>query len=502
VGARDAPPVSAWVWSEDQAAVACLHAFLSDKNWVAGAQALTTKLNGLLQGHRVSLSWLSGHALRLRALSDGQALDEGVALDELLQAMQEAVAGQRCLAWPAVKEDAAALPTGAACAAASSDGGRAPDAPAHQALFRVQGLSGLITVPLMLDGVVLGALSCERSEHHDPLRPLAPLHMPAGLGFSAQERTWLLHLADLLAPAMRLRYRLEMPWYERWLGWAEALRLRLSDPRERALRCAVLAFFGALSFGMGLPLPYQLTASAHLEGAAQHVLSAPHDGFLSELRVRPGDEVKSGQLLLAMADDAYQLTRKGLLAEISQHEQALTQARAQGLSTQVLVAQARLAQAQASLAMTDEEIIRSQIRASFDGVVIAGDLAERMDVPFKRGERLLTLAPGLDWRVVLDVDEADIAALSKGQMAQLRLGAMPEQTIGLILSRVTPIAKSTPWGPRYEVEALPTGAGAGARGLRPGLQGVVRIDMSPKPLLWRAADRGWQWLRQLAWNWL
>lgn len=154
------------------------------------------------------------------------------------------------------------------------------------------------------------------------------------------------------------------------------------------------------------------------------------------------------------------------------------------------------------MSLIGQQIARLRITSPFDGVVIAGDLRQQLGAPVKRGDNLLTLAPGLDWRVVLDIDESDIASLSKGQMARLRLAAMPDQTIGLMLNRVTPVARSTPNGVRYEIEAIPTGAGAGAKGLRPGLQGVARIDMPPRPLLWRAADRAWQWLSMQAWTFL
>jgi len=166
------------------------------------------------------------------------------------------------------------------------------------------------------------------------------------------------------------------------------------------------------------------------------------------------------------------------------------------------MAQSKLAEAKAQLSLIEQQLGRLKITSPFDGVVIAGDLRQQLGAPVKRGDALLTLAPGLDWRVVMEVDEADVAALSKGQLAQLRLAALPDQTIGLVLSRVTPVAKSTPSGLKYEIEAVPTGAGAGAKGLRPGLQGVARIDMPARPLLWRVADRCWQWLRMLAWTWL
>lgn len=473
---------------DDAAAVACLHAFLAEKDWTAGVAALVTLLNQQLRCHRTSLGWVSGQTLRLRVLSDGVLLDEGVALPELHQAMLESAHQQVMLSWP---------PSGRADQEQGSH-----ITMAHQTLCRVQGLSGLVTVPLAQAGVVLGVITLERTTHVDPLRPMSFEQQQLSKGFVEGELNWLARLADLLAPALSLRYRLEQPWYERGRGWAESLRLRLADPRERALRWSVLAFFGIMSFGIGLPLPYEVTATARLEGAVQRVMSAPQDGFLREVHVRAGDLVKTGQVLAELSDDELQSARRARAAEVVQHENAFAEAFARGDRAQAVMAQSKLAEVKAQMGLIEQQLARLKVTSPFDGVVIAGDLRQQLGAPVKRGDNLLTLAPGLDWRVVLEVDESDIAALSKGQMARLRLAAMPDQTIGLMLNRVTPVAKNTPNGVRYEIEAVPTGAGAGARGLRPGLQGVARIDMPPRPLLWRMADRAWQWLRMQAWTFL
>lgn len=490
------PPLVGKVLAElgDTQALRCLHTFLSGQDWDGGAAELATLLNRLLSCHRVSLAWVSGQALRLRVISDGVLLDEGVAMPELHQALLEAAHQQALLRWPPAPGDTQA--------------GQHITL-AHQTLYRVQGLSGVLTIPLAHEGRVWGAMCLERTAHADAhgQPPVAGLGgTPAGAagnaGFADAQCEWLQRLADMLAPAMVLRHRLEQPWYERGRGRVEAWRLRLSDPRERWLRGCVLAFFGVLSFGVGLPLPYQLTATAHLEGAVQRVMSAPQDGYLRDVLVRPGDVVKVGQVMAHMADEELVGARRAREAEVGQHENAFAEAFARGDRAQAALAQSRLSQARAQMSLIEQQMGRLTITAPFDGVVIAGDLRQQLGAPVKRGDALLTLAPGLDWRVVMEVDEADIAALNKGQLARLRLAAMPDQTIGLLLSRVTPIAKSTPNGLRYEIEAIPTGAGAGARGLRPGLQGVARIEMPARPLLWRATDRLWQWLRMQAWTWL
>ena len=164
-------------------------------------------------------------------------------------------------------------------------------------------------------------------------------------------------------------------------------------------------------------------------------------------------------------------------------------------------AQAKLGETRAQLGLVDQQLQRLRLVAPFDGVVIAGDLRQQLGAPVKRGEVLLTLAPGLDWRVVMAVEEPDVPDLAPGQRAGLRLAAMPDQVIGLEIERVTPVATSTDAGVRYEVEATPTGRGAGLAGLRPGLQGVVQVELASQPLLVRWCNRLWARWQLLSWTW-
>lgn len=415
----------------------CLNAFLGARDWQAGVMALATQVNRLLGGHRVAVAWRDGRSMRLRALSDGVPLDEGVALPALHEAIESCAAQAALVVWPRPST-----------AATAKEGLQVS---AHAALLSVQGLSGVATAPLAVDDQVCGVLSCERVAMADSGSPMASGRAAHDEGFSDAEQLWLRSLAGWLAPAMALRYRLEQPWYARSWAWLETFSVRLADPRERTLRWSVLAFFGVLSFGLGLPLPYQVSVTAHLEGATERVLSAPVDGVLQEARVRVGDQVQAGQVLARMTD-------------AGQASQPLT--------------------------------------APYDGVVIGASLTQRLGQRVPRGEVLLTVAPGLDWRVVLDVPEPLVASLRSGQVAHLRLGALPDRTVGLVLTRVAPVARHLPDSVVYEVQAAPTGAGAGARDLRPGLDGVARIDMPARPLLWRGMERCWLWLRGLAWAWL
>lgn len=462
----------------------CVRATLAENDWAASSTALVTQTCRMLGASRVSLGWITRQTLKVVALSDGVVLEEGVAIPELHQAMLEAAHQHATLVWPPTK----AMNTRITLA--------------HQALFKTQGLSGLVSVPLARQGKVVGVLVCERGFQADPLRPNSAIEGAQAGAFTAAQVQWVEALAEVASSVLILRHQIDRPWWDRRRAQWYDFQQRVADPAERGLRLGLGAAAAALVFMALVPLPHQVTANARLEGAVQRVMSAPQDGYLREVMVRPGDVVKAGQVLAQLSDEDLQGARRARLAEVAQHENEFSEAFARGDRAQAMTAQNKLAESKAQLSLIDQQLSRLQVVAPFDGVVIQGDLRQQLGAPLKRGESLLTLAPGLDWRVVLEVDESDIASLERGQVAGLRLAALPDQAIGLLLERVTPVAKITPNGVKYEIEARPNGAGAGATGLRPGLQGVARIEMPAKPLLWRAAVRSWQWLRMMAWTWL
>lgn len=464
------------------AVLGCLRTALAARDWQGSAAEVVSEISQRLKCLRVSIGWVVAGQLRIVALSDGVVLAEGQAIPELNQAMLEAVHQHTTLAWPQATRNAVRITL------------------AHQNLFKVQGLGGVVSVPLAHRGRVIGVITCERSVMSDPVA-VRVLEEVVRVAFEPQEVRWIEQLAEGLAPLLYLRYKLDRPWVERLRAGAIVLGYRLKDPTERRLRWSLLAVIWLLTVGLLWPLPYSVSATARLEGSVQRVLSAAQDGYLREVHVRPGDVVKAGQLLAELSDDELQSSRRARQADVAQQENAFAEAFARGDRAQAAQAQAKLAEAKAQLGLVDQQLSRVRMTAPFDGVVIQGDLRQQLGGPVKRGEPLLTLAPGLDWRVILEVGESDVAKLERGQTATLRLAAMPGQPIALLLARVTPVARTTADGVRYEVEAWPAGKGAGLTGLRPGLEGVAKVDLPSRPLLTRWAVRAWNWLSMLTWSW-
>ncbi|MEO8629546.1 MAG: HlyD family efflux transporter periplasmic adaptor subunit, partial [Betaproteobacteria bacterium] len=112
---------------------------------------------------------------------------------------------------------------------------------------------------------------------------------------------------------------------------------------------------------------------------------------------------------------------------------------------------------------------------------------------------LMTLAPEHDFRVIVEVDERDVANVHVDQVGQLALAALPGDTFPLKIKRITPVATPAQGRNFFEVEAQLSGD---AGNLRPGLIGIAKVDAGSRSLLWIWTHRAYDWVRLTAWSWL
>jgi multidrug efflux pump subunit AcrA (membrane-fusion protein) len=345
--------------------------------------------------------------------------------------------------------------------------GAAPQVTLAHVELAGSGAQALCTVLLAEASKPLGALTLERSSG----------------AFTADEIALCEDSAALAAPILSLKRRAERGWAA---STAEALRgvwVKLASPEGRRARLG-LAAGGLLAVALALvPVPY-------------HV-SAPVDGFLEQVNVRPGDSVKTGQVLAQLATQDLQAERLKRQSELAQHENVYKAALARADRTQLVINQARAAEAQAQLALVENHLQRAQLRAPFDGIVIKGDLPQQLGAPVRRGEVLLTLAPDERYRLIIEVDERDAALIGEGLPGKLALAALPEDRFEFKVARLLPVAVAADGRNFFEVEGALEGPG---KTLRPGMRGVAKIAAGWRSPAWIATHRLIDWLRLAAWS--
>jgi len=131
---------------------------------------------------------------------------------------------------------------------------------------------------------------------------------------------------------------------------------------------------------------------------------------------------------------------------------------------------------------------------------VAGDLSQMLGSPVEKGKLLFELAPLEEYRVVTQVDERDLRSVAVGETGTLLLAGMPMRPVPFTVTRITPVATAADGRNTFRVEARLDEPPAG--NLRPGMEGVAKIDAGSHALVWVWTHGVLDWLRLAAFKWL
>ncbi len=437
-------------------------AFLQTTDFVEAQQALVAAIARQYQFDRVSLGWVHGKRVAVRAISQTVvARLAAEAMAPCAAAMHEALDQEATVRWPAAPDSRPLIVL------------------AHTQMARQTGAQALCTLLLATGGQCIALLTCERDR--DPIgEPLIDE---------------LQHLAALIAPMLLLGHRAAHPMADA----GERLKRLLPVGGSRRVMAATGAVgLAALLALAGLQVDSRVSAPARVEGAVQRVLTAPADGFLLRVAVRPGDTVKADQILVELDDRDLSIERVRWATESEQEGRQATEALAREDRVQFASHAAKAEQARAQLALADAQLARFKVSAPFDGIVLQGDLTRSLGAPVRSGDTLITVAPAGEYRVILEVDEYDIGRLAGGESGVVSLAASSGAPVPVRITRLSPTSVVRDGRNVFEVEAKPLASDAA---LRPGFQGMGRIQAGQRSL-WRiVAERPWLWLRQRLWAW-
>lgn len=341
-----------------------------------------------------------------------------------------------------------------------------PVAAAHAELATRHGLGASCSIPVHENGVVVGAILFERD---------------AGRPFDAASVELCRRSAEAVAAVLVLARRAERSALSHVQHGLRAVATRLfgrGHLRYKVRVAALLAVVAVLAFARG---DFRIAAPSVVEGAVQRAVVAPMTGYVSAAIARAGDVVHAGDVLARLDERDLQLERQARLGEREKRSRELSEALAQGNRAQVAILRAQIAQSAAELARIDDQIQRMVLHAPFDGVIVSGDLSQRLGAPVDRGQLLFEVAPLGDQRIVLEVDEHDVAFVRRGQSGELRLTGLPDQTFALSVDRIMPVAVARDGRNYFRVEAR---LAVTAPPIRAGMLGVAKLDVGTRPLLW------------------
>ncbi len=255
---------------------------------------------------------------------------------------------------------------------------------------------------------------------------------------------------------------------------------------------------------------YRVTATTVLEPEVRRVVLAAVDGYIAEAPRRAGELVQAGEVLAVLDERDLKLERLKWRSQREQFAKQYQQALAQRNAALGQMITAQIAQAEAELALVEEHSERTKLRAPFAGLVVSGDLSQAIGAPVERGKVLFEVAPLDTYRVMLEVDERDIAEVQGGHQGHLLLAALPHESWPFTVSKVTPVSTVRDGRNYFRVEARlepcvaspPNGQEVCSARLRPGMEGIGKITIDRRLLVWMWSHRAVDWLRLQLWSWL
>ncbi|NND36140.1 MAG: HlyD family efflux transporter periplasmic adaptor subunit, partial [Gammaproteobacteria bacterium] len=414
------------------------------------ATAVVTELARRVGCERVSLGFLRRQASRVLAVSRSASADNRTALLRAIGgAMDEAVDQDTTLVFPPA--DATDI--------------RVVDA--HAQLSDAYCSGSICTVPITVEGRLVGAMTFE--------------HREVGQ-FDATNIALYEAIVALVGPILAGKRKEEQWAGPRLLDSLRGQLAKLTGPRHARFKFVTAMVILAVAFLGFATGEYRVSADATLESMVQRAVTAPFDGYVDDSSVRPGDLVKADEVLCRLEDRDLKLEQLKWSSEAAKLQKEYREAMAAHENSRVRILQAQLEQASAQLELVEEQLARTQVTAPVDGMIVKGDLTQSLGAPVERGDILFEVAPLNDYRVMLAVDEREIGRLQTGLAGQLALAGLPDARMPIVVQRITPISTVEDGRNFFAVQAKLLSEQT--RVLRPGMQGVGKIYIGRRKLVW------------------
>lgn len=228
-------------------------------------------------------------------------------------------------------------------------------------------------------------------------------------------------------------------------------------------------------------------AAAALVHAEQQARRLADEAAAGATSLADAQQARAEARRLAAARDAQQADARRLAAEAATRA-AAERALADTLRRQQAALDGERAASEQTLRRLEHELAWRQLRAPVAGRI--GDLAPlQPGDTVAAGQRLASIVPDGELRVVADFDAGSAGRIHAGQHARLRLAGFAWAQYGTLPARVERVAAELRDG-RLRVELAPQGAPPPGLPLQHGLPGSVEVEveqLSPAQLLLRAA---------------
>lgn len=445
-------------------AMETLSAVNREHRFTSAAMAFCNEVTSRWQCDRVSIGFLKGRYVQLRAMSHTENFSRKMqVVQDIESAMEECLDQDVEILSPAPKD----------CTYVHR---------ATEQLAKRHGPLAVLSLPLRWQGKVLAVLTLER---------------PAEGVFSPDEIETVRLACELCTARLANLYE-----YDRGIFATIAVKLRkcvavLVGARYTWVKVAAMLCLAAIFFLIFAKGEFRAKAPFVLEATQQQVIPAPFDGYIKSVDVEIGDTVQGGATVLGSLDTAeLRLSLAAVKAEKAGYLKQASGAMRDGQTAKAQIAQADADKAEAQIELLEYQISQASLVSPLGGVVVKGDLKRQIGAPVKTGDVLFEVCPLEALRAELLVSEEEIYDIKVGQEGVLATASYPGQQIKFVVERINPIAEVVNQRNVFKVrvQLLETHSW-----MRPGMEGVAKVSVGQRPYAWMWTRKIVNWIRMQLW---
>ena len=189
-------------------------------------------------------------------------------------------------------------------------------------------------------------------------------------------------------------------------------------------------FFLALLALMFIPVRMSATAPAEVIAKKPISINIPFDGVIDKVEVSPGQEVKTGDVLVRMdgtlLENKVSLTSGELkAAEISLKKTERESMKDRSKLAEIAILKAQLAQKRIEVEFAQEMLKLADIVAERDGIVIFDEVNSLKGKPVQTGEQVMQLADLNDYELMIRIPVSSMIRINEDVPAKFFLNVNP-----------------------------------------------------------------------------
>jgi RND family efflux transporter MFP subunit len=290
-----------------------------------------------------------------------------------------------------------------------------------RALFQETGLRSFFAVLLKDDEGKLGALAFESKEP---------------FSFDGETRDLLSILVNQATVAVRnAQLYQQVPLAGFWKPLLEKRRQLGKIPAGRRKTWAIGAGIAALVLFVA-PWPLRIAGPARVLPGRRAAVTSLVDGVVKAVLHREGDVVAAGDIIATLKDESYEADLAEARAAAGIAESEIARAREAGEAAAVFDAEARRDQARARIALEEDRLSRTRLRAPAAGVIVTPRIEERIGQRLAGGAEFCVVADMKTVTTEVAVPESDASLVHAGEKATLKFNPYPGRTFRGTVERV------------------------------------------------------------------